>query len=210
MVGQVTHLKEGDDTGDTEIDLYAEMLKGNDDAVVQNLLPRLRGYICKNFPPLTGDAESLAVDAIERVYEKIDKFDGRSQFITWAIGIARNVARECLRSRIRIHSESLSWSDLPETVPSNDPTPEQAALESTTREINALVAEEALEQLTDLQRKVFELKHRGNLNAVQIAGRLGPPNTPGSVRSALVDASRNIERWRTKNGYGGQNAGQDA
>jgi RNA polymerase sigma-70 factor, ECF subfamily len=99
-------------------------------------------------------AEELAQETFVRAFRGIQGMNRETKLSTWLFGIARNVARESLRARVRanrqIDLEDESVMDLSD----NKPVPVDRLL---SKELNELIRR-ALEALDEDKRLVFTLK----------------------------------------------------
>jgi RNA polymerase sigma-70 factor (ECF subfamily) len=99
-------------------------------------------------------AEELAQETFVRAFRGIQGMNRETKLSTWLFGIARNVARESLRARVRanrqIDLEDESVMDLSD----NNPVPVDRLL---SKELNELIRR-ALEALDEDKRLVFTLK----------------------------------------------------
>ena len=99
-------------------------------------------------------AEELAQETFVRAFRGIQGMNRETKLSTWLFGIARNVARESLRARLRanrqIDLEDESVMDLSD----NKPVPVDRLL---SKELNELIRR-ALEALDEDKRLVFTLK----------------------------------------------------
>lgn len=186
-----------DRDSDPDAHLYADLVSGSGEKAAQALLARIQRFICKKHPEFCADAEVIALEAFERVCEKLNTFAWKSRFSSWVIGVACNVLKEHTRAKGR---EPLSEECLPELLDEYS-DPEKRVLDQFTSELNQLLIEEALTSLTERQRDVFLLKYKteAKITSEQIGEKLGI--SAGAARSALADAHAAIERWRRKNGY---------
>jgi RNA polymerase sigma-70 factor (ECF subfamily) len=100
-------------TDDPEVVLMLRVQDG-DTAAFAELVRRYRSRVLGRFCRWLGDrseAEDLTQDVFLRVYRYRDRYQPRAKFATWLFHIARNVARNALRSRRRrpcLHLETLT------------------------------------------------------------------------------------------------------
>ena len=84
----LTHLRDtGPDQQVALSDLRAALLRG------------LRRALSQRVGADDGFLEDVAQDALVRILERLPKFEGRSQFTTWAMAVAIRVAMSALRRR---------------------------------------------------------------------------------------------------------------
>lgn len=94
--------------------------------------------------------EDAAQDVFVAVHGGLERFEGRSRLTTWLYGIARNVAHEHIRRRIRERKEAVELAQVP---PREVETPEDEARTAESRRILL----ELLGQLDPAKREVFAL-----------------------------------------------------
>lgn len=118
------------------------------------------------------DAEDVVQETFLRAYRQLDRFEARANVGTWLHRIAANCAVDLLRGRPRREMsedtetlERLSGNDEGGTIPS----PERAMLGAQIQER----VTQALEQLTDMERAAFTLRHFEGLSIEEISRTLG-------------------------------------
>jgi len=164
----VKRAKKGDQTAFTElVELYSER--------IYNLALR----ILKN----PDDAADILQETFLAVYEKIDSFDGRSNFFTWLYRIATNFALMKLRKekrtiytdqdmeeqfddpeKMQIHE----WQDLPLQDMLNDEFRRHL--------------DEAIERLPEIYRSVFVLRDLENMSIRETSHILGITESNVKIR----------------------------
>jgi RNA polymerase sigma-70 factor (ECF subfamily) len=130
-------------------------------AVIQHGLPyALNPYLSPTDPRFGSLVEEVTQETILRVIDRLDTFEGRSQFTTWVHKIAIRLALTELR-RKRWENVSLeSLLENPEHAPpirlaaDPSPTPE---IETEVSDMMAQVQEIIREELTEKQRTAIEL-----------------------------------------------------
>lgn len=114
-------------------------------------------------------AEELTQETFVRAYRGITGMNPENKLSTWLFGIARNVARESLRARIRasrhVDLDDRSVLDLSDS----EPVPVERLL---SKELNELIRR-SLEALDDDKRMVFTLKVFHQCSYEEIAGITG-------------------------------------
>lgn len=115
-----------------------------------------------------GDAGDLVQEVFTRALTHITTLRSDETAGPWLAGIARNVARDSVRSR-------RPRADLPEEIPAF--TPDKSAMDDA-REIL-----EAMKTLPDTYRETLAMRLVEGMTGPEIAGRTGM--TPGSVRVHL-------------------------
>ena len=151
--------------------------------------------ICTN----NDDAAELTQETFVKIIEKIDEFEGRSSFYTWAFRIAVNLTLNyCQRTgRLKIRSldteqdnpDSQAKRHLKEILTDeNSPDPASVAQN---RELCRLVMT-AMKQLDDDHRAVLVLRDIEGMNYARIADVLDIEL--GTVKSRLSRARNNLKK----------------
>ena len=147
--------------------------------------PRLLGFV---FRLLAGDdpeAEDVVQDTWIRACERLDRFQWRSTFSTWLLGIGLNVVRDQLRRYGRTQALAADRAPGPCTAP--------PAHES------RIDLERAIRMLPDDYRLVLVLHDVEGMTHPEIAERLGIPI--GTTKSQLFRARKMVrERLIERNG----------
>ena len=120
------------------------------------------------------DAEDLVQETFLRAYKQLHRFDGRAAFGTWLYRIAANCSLDLIRVRKTRNERQASpnnddtphWLD---RVAAPDPSPERLTQSS---QIVGLL-EPALQQLTEIERTAFVMRHYEGCDIEQIACTLG-------------------------------------
>ncbi len=140
-------------------------------------------------------AADLAQDALVKLIQNLDRFDGRAQFGTWAYRIATNICISFLRSeRLRRHPsldtphKAHRRGDANEAriAASMEQRREPGAIGRVEGDEERQRVLEALERLEEDQRAILVLRDCRGLDYDQIAEVLGVPT--GTVKSRLFRA----------------------
>jgi RNA polymerase sigma-70 factor (ECF subfamily) len=122
------------------------------------------------------DAEDLVQETFLRAYKQLHRFDGRAAFSTWLYRIAANCSLDLIRARKTRNERQTSASKRdPNTsnwldrVAAPDPSPERITQSSQLVDL----LEPALQQLTELERTAFVMRHYEGCDIEQIACTLG-------------------------------------
>ncbi len=120
------------------------------------------------------DAEDVVQETFLRAYKQIDRFDGRSAFSTWLYRICANCSLDLLRSRksrkeVNIKDRGEQSTDWLEAVATPQPGPERL---TQSRQLAKLL-EPALNQLSEMERAAFVLRHYEGCDIEEIARTLG-------------------------------------
>lgn len=147
------------------------------------------GYIFKKiFSEQT--AEDLTMEVFYSVWDKFDSFDEhKATFQTWLYVIVNNKLKNYYRDR----KESI---ELDESLAGED-NPADEVLESIQLQYLRDHLYVALEALSELQRKIVIYKYFNDMNASEIAYRIGL--SPGNVRIHLKRALDKIRDYFNKN-----------
>jgi RNA polymerase sigma-70 factor, ECF subfamily len=120
------------------------------------------------------DAEDLVQETFLRAYKQISKFDGRSTFSTWLYRICANCSLDLLRSRksrreVKVKDYGEQSQDWLEAVAAPQPGPERLTQSGQM----AKLLEPALNQLSEMERTAFVLRHYEGCDIEEIAEALG-------------------------------------
>jgi len=154
----------------------AETRKGDQNAF-RVLLDRHSRAVFRLAYRMTGnesDAEDVVQETFLRAYKQIKQFDGRSSFSTWVYRICSNCALDLIRARKTREKErkplgddkGMSWID---QITARDPDPERLTQSGQI----AQLLEPALQQLSEMERVAFTLRHFEGCNVDEIARTLG-------------------------------------
>lgn len=135
--------------------------------------------------------EDITQVALVRILERLDSFNGRSAFTTWAMAIALRLAFSELRRREwrNLPLESLSSSRDPlNEIPDHGPGPDD---QSDTRHINTLLHSLIQTELTSRQRDVL-VAELNNMPQDEIARQLG--SNRNAVYKLGYDARQALKR----------------
>jgi RNA polymerase sigma-70 factor (ECF subfamily) len=138
------------------------------------------------------DAEETTQEAFLRAYDKLPGFRQTSGFGTWVYRIAMNCAFDLVRRRC--HEASWNAAPLLTEVGSErfaSPSllgPEKALLDGEAMRLR----QQAMDQLTPMERTAFVLRHMEEKSIGEIASALGA--TPSSVKQAVFRAVAKLRR----------------
>lgn len=140
-----------------------------------------------------GLAEELTQETFVRAYRAMRTMREETKLSTWLFGIARNVARESLRARVRAHSHvdlaDRSVMDLSD----NKPVPVEGLL---SKELNELIRR-SLAALDEDKRLVFTLKVLHQCSYEEIAAITGfsIPKLKTDLHRARAEMRRRISPY---------------
>ena len=147
--------------------------------------------------------EDAAQDAMLRILDRLQQFEGRSRFVTWATSIAIRVAMTELRRR---RWKDVSLDEVVETRPRLlvRPASEAGAEPSRHTEQHAIVDkmyDVINQQLTEKQRTALLAELRGMPQA-EIGRHLG--SNRNAVYKLTHDARKKLKRGLEEAGYGAE------
>ena len=173
----------GDNDGDEA--LLARLARSGDARAFETLYRRHTDVMYATALRITNDAE-LAADVVHdawvRAVERAERFEGRSVFRTWIVGIAVNLIREHRRSTR--HNASLDDESLPEW----DATSESVELEASG--VDPIDLEAAIAALPTGFRQVLVLHDVEGFTHEEIGTML--TIAPGTSKSQLARARQRV------------------
>jgi RNA polymerase sigma-70 factor (ECF subfamily) len=138
-------------------------------------------------------AEELAQETFVRAYKGIQSLKDDTKLSTWLFGIAKNVARESLRSRLRDSSKVDMENDSVMELSDKEVLPDGQLLN---KELNRVI-HEALALLDDDRREVFTLKvfqQRSYEEIAEITG-FSIPKLKTDLHRARAEMRRRIQPY---------------
>jgi len=159
--------------------VIAVLESGNEEAfreLYRRHTPRLLGFVSRLIAGGNPEGEDLVQETWIRASERLDRFQWRSTFSTWLLGIGLNVVRDHLRRRSRSRSAP--------TGRSLDPPGQH------TDHAIRIDIERAISMLPDENRLVLVLHDVEGIKHQEIAERLEIP--VGTTKSRLFRARRLI------------------
>lgn len=186
--------------GYTVLDDHAlvALVRRGDHEAFRHIVQRFRQHlhrIARGVVNDDGEAEDIVQEAFLRAYRKLDTFRGDAPLRTWLISILLNEARSRLRKRhLMVGLEQVSSSALDPywvsrshlTLGGGDP-----ALFAAHVEIRRLL-QDAVDQLPDPYRTVYQLREIEEFSVDETATRLGI--NPKTVKTRLHRARRLLRR----------------
>jgi RNA polymerase sigma-70 factor (ECF subfamily) len=137
------------------------------------------------------DAEDAVQETFLRAYKKISSFDGRSSFSTWLYRVTANTSIDVIRRRQRHDSRSTSLDDETTsswTPSSNDPDQDRVLFSSEIkRRLDA-----ALDELSELERSAFVLRHFEDYPLAEISRMLGLKTS--ATKQAVFRAVKKVRK----------------
>ena len=134
------------------------------------------------------EAEDVAQETVLKAFRNLHQFRGDARFSTWLMTIAINESRMRLRSRQRVHLESLDAAvpDDPDYVPIQLRDWREIPSQTLERQELREALTRALAALNDKYREVLVLRDVQLLSVAETAQILGI--TPGNVKVRLLRA----------------------
>jgi RNA polymerase sigma-70 factor (ECF subfamily) len=184
-----SEMKAQADTIGTDRDLVATVLQLGDEGAFRELYrrhtPRLLGFVSRLLAGADAEDEDVVQETWIRACQGLGRFQWRSTFSTWLLGIGLNVVRDTLRQNAR--SRTVSAKRLP------DPPGPRSTHET------RIDLERAIRMLPDEYRMVLVLHDVEGMPHHEIAERLEIP--AGTTKSRLFRARKMIrERLSEKTG----------
>jgi RNA polymerase sigma-70 factor (ECF subfamily) len=133
------------------------------------------------------DAEDMVQETFLRAWKQIGKFDGRAAFGSWLHRICANCSLDHIRARKR-KQEMQPLDDPADQLATGMPSPERLALSS---QITALLGT-ALDELSEMERAAFVLRHYEGLSIEAISAALGVQ--PGAAKHSVFRAVHKLRR----------------
>lgn len=171
-------------------------------ALLMRALPQgLSRLLSPENPEFESLLEDTAQETLLRVLDRLDTFEGRSQFTTWAYKIAVRVAlNELRRRRWRdISLEGLETAESGESgsyqFASSEPGPESVVERA---DILQRVQQILAEELTDRQRAAMHAIHMQGVPMEEVARRMG--TNRNALYKLLHDARLRLKRRLEREG----------
>jgi RNA polymerase sigma-70 factor (ECF subfamily) len=133
------------------------------------------------------DAEDMVQETFLKAWKQIGRFDGRATFGTWLHRICANCALDLIRAGKR-KQETHAGNDPLAQIATGGPSPERLALSSQITSILGL----ALDELTEMERAAFVLRHYEGLSIEEISAALDVQ--PGAAKHSVFRAVQKLRR----------------
>lgn len=131
------------------------------------------------------DAEDTVQETFLRAYRQLRHFDGGAAFSTWIYRIASNCAIDHLRSRKKREADGI---DILDRHAAHDPSPERLTASSQVSEMLG----SALDELSELERAAFVMRHYEGLPMEEIGRTLGVQ--PNAAKHSVFRAVQKLRR----------------
>ena len=171
-------------------------VQGGDAAAFAELVGRYRMQIFGRFCRWLGDredAEDLTQDVFLRLYRSRQRYRPRAKFATWLYHIARNVARNALRSRRRrpcLHLETLAGAEGQSSAEWLLPDRGEPPSQPLERAELARKVRSAVSHLGERQRTAVELHQFQDRTYTEVAAAMAM--TPKAAKSLLYRARNQL------------------
>jgi RNA polymerase sigma-70 factor (ECF subfamily) len=173
-------------------------------AILQKVLPRaLANWLPSDSSRFDSFLEDTIQETLLRALDKLDSFEGRSQFTTWVYKIAIRIALNELRHRRwkEVSLDGLESSDDPNEIPSerfasDDPRPEAIAER---KDATALVEKILAEELTPRQLAVLTAIGVKGVPMDEVAKRMG--TNRNALYKMMHDARLRLKHRLQREGY---------
>jgi len=171
-------------------DLLVEAAQAGDQHALDTLLRRHYDRIwavCRRLAGNDADAADATQEALITIARRLDRFDGRAAFSTWAYRVATNACLDELRRRGRRPQVGLPEI---ETEATPDPTGARSTRAVGEAVTDRMVIDDALAQLPEEFRAPVVLRDLIGMDYAEIAAVLDIP--PGTVRSRIARGRRSL------------------
>jgi RNA polymerase sigma-70 factor, ECF subfamily len=170
-------------TAETETAKIARGLRERDMELLAGLVERCQHRLVRYLLYLTGrrdSAEDLAQETWIRVLQRGSQYNGRQHFDPWLFAIARNLAIDHIRKKLKTEDTGFSPNDDDAMllVPSSGPSPFEAAARSE----DAMRLAGRLETLPPLYREALLLRFQEDMSLAEIAQLVDAPVTTVTSR----------------------------
>ena len=170
-------------TAETETAKIARGLRERDMELLADLVERCQHRLVRYLLYLTGrreHAEDLAQETWIRVLQRGSQYNGRQRFDPWLFAIARNLAIDYVRKKLKaVQTVSLpNDRDAMLLLPSSGPSP----FEAVARSEDAMRLAGQLQILSPLYREALLLRFQEDLSLAEIAQVVGAPVTTVTSR----------------------------
>jgi RNA polymerase sigma-70 factor, ECF subfamily len=133
------------------------------------------------------DAEDMVQETFLKAWKQIARFDGRASFGTWLHRICANCSLDHIRARKRKQDLQVGNDPLAQMA-TGTPSPERLAASS---QVTAILSS-ALEELSEMERAAFVLRHYEGLSIEQISAALGVQR--GAAKHSVFRAVQKLRR----------------
>lgn len=119
------------------------------------------------------DAEDVVQETFLRAYKQLSHYESRSTFATWLYRIASNYSLDLIRMRKRHddrrEKDPEEGRGVLDTLATNEPAQDRLVFSNQVRQSVSA----AMDELSDLERSAFVLRHFEGMSIEEIGGMLG-------------------------------------
>ena len=178
-----------------------EAIKKGDELAFQEIVGRYSQKVFNLAMRLTRnqeDAEEVLQDVFITVFNKIDSFEGKSQFSSWLYRVTANTA--FMKLRRRKNKESVSFEDVSSSVKESwvGQTPDEASVDymSIKHELRDLI-ESAVSRLPEEYRNIFVLRDIDGLSNEEVSEMVGltVPAVKSRLHRARMLLRKKLQRY---------------
>jgi len=172
----------------SDVELVAAILDGSEahfDLLYETYFPRVYRFALKRLGD-RGEAEDVTQEVFVTVYRSIGAWQGNSSLLVWIFGITRNKVNRRFRGR-RPRLEPIDGEGSYEIVSGETPPDRAVDARRVLGRCEAVIAND----LTPLQRRIFDLKHLRRQPIRTIAAALG--KSEDAVKANLYRMRRALE-----------------
>ncbi|MBI3653819.1 MAG: sigma-70 family RNA polymerase sigma factor [Acidobacteria bacterium] len=171
-------------------------VRGGDEEAFRLIFDRYIRPVISFIYDMTGQrdlAEELAQETFVRAYRGIQSLKDETKLSTWLFGIAKNVAREALRSRLRENHKVEMENDSVMELSDTELLPDGRLLN---KELNRVI-HEALATLDQDRRAVFTLKvfHQRSYEEIAAITGFSIPKLKTDLHRARAEMRRRIQPY---------------
>jgi RNA polymerase sigma-70 factor (ECF subfamily) len=182
-------------SSETDDEMLLRLIAAGDHGAMRVLFARHRVRVFRFLVRIVGDHVGLAEDLVSEtfleVWRRASQFEGRSQALTWMLGIARHKALSARRRRS--FNDKIDGSFL-ESIEDPADNPE-VSMQST--DLGAILRE-CIKQLSSEHREVIDLVYYHEQSIDEASRIVGVP--PNTVKSRMFYARKCIARMMADRG----------
>ncbi len=164
-----------------------QQIAAGDRTAMHALYARHNRRVFRFIARIVGDphtADDVVSQVFVDVYRAADRFEGRSQVLTWLLSIARNKALAVLRQRPLEHLSDEQADSIPDLTESADRKLE--------RDDVAGLMRNCLLQLSDAHREIIDLVYYQEMSVEEVARIVGIPRN--TVKTRMFYARKQLAR----------------
>jgi len=158
----------------------------NNEQIVSELYKRYFNKIaakCYGYCNNTDDSLDLAQEVLLLAFNKLDTFKGTAKFSTWLHSITHNYCVSWLQKSKRLQFESFEKTNIEYGYSEENETNET--------ELNLIMLEKYLNEITEEEKKIIVLKYENKLSVRELQVQLNL--SPSAVKMRLMRARKKLE-----------------